>query len=71
MSQAAADELQRRLVSFAIKLNETGIWLLIILEARMVPTVLVENLIKENRELPCILGASIRSAQAKASQINK
>ena len=125
MSQAAADELQRRLVSFAVKiielvghfpkipagrhvsgqilrsgtspapnygeargaesradfvnklriavkeLNETGIWLLIILEARMVPTVLVENLNKENRELACILGASIRTAQAKASRINK
>jgi hypothetical protein len=51
--------------------NETGIWLLFILEARMVPTVLVENLIKENRELACILGALIRTAQAKASQINK
>ena len=125
MSQAAADELQRRLVSFAVKiielaghlpktpvgghvsgqilrsgtspapdygeargaesradfvhklriavkeLNETGIWLLILLEARMVPTVLVENLIKENRELACILGASIRTVQAKASRINK
>ena len=125
MSQAAADELQRRLVSFAVKiiervahlpktpagrhvsgqilrsgtspapnygqargaesradfvhklriavkeLNETGIWLLIILEARMVPIVLVENLIKENRELARILGASIRTAQAKASRINK
>ena len=118
MSQAAADALQRRLVSFAVKiielvghlpktsagrhvsgqilrsgtspapnygeargaesranfehklriavkeLNETGIWLFIILEARMAPTVLVENLIKENRELACILGASIRTAQA-------
>ena len=53
------------------ELNETGIWLLIILEARMVPTVLVESLIKENRELACILGASIRTAQAKASRINK
>jgi len=125
MSQAAADELQRRLVSFAVKIielvvhlpktpvgrhvsgqilrsgtspapnygeargaesradfvhklriavkeiNETGIWLLIILEARMVPIVLVENLIKENRELASILGASIRTAQAKASRINK
>jgi four helix bundle protein len=125
MSQAAADELQHRLVPFAVKiielvvhlpkthagrhvsgqilrsgtspapnygeargaeiradfvhklriavkeLNETGIWLLIILEARMIPTVLVENLIKENRELACILGASIRTAQAKASRINK
>ncbi len=49
MSQSAADELQRRLVS----------------------TVLVENPIKENRELAYILGASIRTAQAKASQINK
>jgi four helix bundle protein len=125
MSQAAADALQRRLVSFAVKtielaghlpktsagrhvsgqilrsgtspapnygeargaesradfvhklriavkeLNETGIWLFIVLEARMAPTDLVENLIKENRELACVLGASIRTAQAKASRINK
>jgi four helix bundle protein len=53
------------------ELNETGIWLLIILEARMAPAVNAENLIKENRELACILGASIRTAQAKASRINK
>jgi four helix bundle protein len=125
MSQAAADALQRRLVSFAVKtielaghlpktsagrhvsgqilrsgtspapnygeargaesradfvhklriavkeLNETGIWLFIVLEARMAPTDLVENLIKENHELACVLGASIRTAQAKASRINK
>ena len=125
MSQAAADALQRRLVSFAVKiielvghlpktaagrhvsgqilrsgtssapnygeargaesradfvhklriavkeLNETGIWLLIILEARMAPTALVENLIKENSELACILGASIRTAQGKATRMSK
>ena len=125
MSQAAADALQRRLVSFAVKiielvghlpkisagrhvsgqilrsgtspapnygearaaesradfvdelrigvkeLNETGIWLLIILEARMAPIALVENLVKEDRELACILGASIRTAQGKASRISK
>ena len=51
--------------------NETGIWLLIILEARMAPAALVENLIKEDRELACILDASIRTAQAKASRISK
>ena len=125
MSQAAADALQRRLVSFAVKiielvghfpktpagrhvsgqilrsgtspapnygeargaesradfvhklriavkeLNETGIWLLIILEARMALTALVEDLIKEDRELACILGASIRTAQDKAARISK
>ncbi len=125
MSQAAADALQRRLVSFAVKiielvghlpktsagrhvsgqilrsgtspapnyveargaesradfvhklriavkeLNETGIWLLIILEARIAPTAQVVNLITEDRELACILGASIRTAQAKASRISK
>ena len=53
------------------ELIETGIWLLIILEARMAPTALVENLIKEDREPACILGASIRTAQAKASRISK
>ena len=125
MSQAAADALQRRMVSFAVKiiemvghlpktsagrhvsgqilrsgtsaapnygearaaesradfvhklriglkeLNETGIWLLIILEARMAPAALVENLVKEDRELACILGASIKTAQAKSSPISK
>ena len=125
MSQAAAGALQRRLVSFAVKiielvgrlpktsagrhvsgqilrsgtspapnygeargaesragfvhklriavkeLNETGIWLLIILEARMAPAAVVENLIKEDRQLAWILGASIRTAQAKTSQISK
>jgi four helix bundle protein len=125
MAQSAADALQQRLVSFAVKiielvghlpktsagrhvsgqilcsgtspapnygeargaesradfihklriaakeLNETGIWLLIIMEARMGPTTFVENLIKENRELACILGASIRTAQAKISRISK
>jgi hypothetical protein len=43
--------------------------LVIILEARMAPAVFVENLIKENRELACILRASIMTAQAKASRI--
>ena len=125
MSQAAADALQRRLMSFAVKimelvghmpktpfgrhvsgqvlrsgtspvpnygeargaesradfvhklrisvkeLNETGIWLLMILEARMAPTARVETVIKEDRELAGILGASIRTAQAKASRISK
>ena len=125
MSQAAADALQGRLVSFAVRimelvghmpntpvgrhvsgqvlrsgtapapnygeargaesrahfvhkfrisvkeLNETGIWLLMILEARMVPTELVENLIKEDRELAGILGASIRTVQAEASRSSK
>jgi hypothetical protein len=37
----------------------------------MAPTALVENLIKEDRELACILGASIRTARAKAWQISK
>src|SRR5512139_1042189 len=122
MSQAAADELQRRLVSLAVKiielvvhlpktpaglhvsrqilrsgtspapnygeargaesradfvhklriavkeLNETGIWLLIILKARMAADTLVTGLVKQNRELACILSASIRTAQAKGSQ---
>jgi hypothetical protein len=44
------------------ELNETSIRLLIILEARMAPAVFVENLIKENRELACIFGSSIRTA---------
>jgi four helix bundle protein len=50
------------------ELNETGIWLLIILKARMAPDALVTGLVKENRELACILSASIRTVQAKGSQ---
>ncbi len=119
MTRAAADALQQRLVSFAVKiielvgylpeapaghhvsgqilrsgtspapnygeargaesradfvhklriavkeLNETGIWLLILLEARMAPTALVNALIKEESELACILGASIGTARTK------
>jgi hypothetical protein len=34
-------------------------------------SLLVENPIKEDRELACILGASIRTAQAKAPRISK
>jgi four helix bundle protein len=50
------------------ELNETGIWLLIILKARMAPDPLVTALVKENREPACILSASIRTAQARGSQ---
>ncbi len=42
------------------------IWLLIILETWMAPIELVKSLIKEDRELACILGASIRTAHSKA-----
>jgi hypothetical protein len=62
------DQIKRNAVCIG---NETGVWLLIMLEARMAPAVLVENLIRENRELASILGASISIAQARASRINK
>ena len=119
MTQAAADALQERLVSFAVRiidlvahlpkttagrhvggqvlgsgtspapnyaeargaesradfihklrigvkeLNKTGIWLLIILKARMAPEALVTGLVAENRELARILSASIKTAQTK------
>ena len=69
-AESRADFVHKLRISVK-ELNETGIWLLIILEARMAPTALVENLIKEDRELASILGASIRTAQAKASRISK
>ncbi len=50
------------------ELNETGIWLLIVLKARMAPETLVAGLAKENHELACILSASIRTARAKGAQ---
>jgi four helix bundle protein len=65
-AESRADFIHK--LRIAVKeLNETGIWLLIILEARMASTELVEYLIKEDRELACILGASIRTAQANAN----
>ncbi|MBZ5500559.1 MAG: four helix bundle protein [Acidobacteriia bacterium] len=50
------------------ELNETGIWLLIILKARMASETLVTGLANENRELARMLSASIRTAQARGSQ---
>jgi four helix bundle protein len=50
------------------ELNETGIWLLIILKTRMAPEALVTSLVTENRELARILSASIKTAQAKGLQ---
>lgn len=50
------------------ELNETGIWLLIILKARMASETLVTGLANENRELARMLSSSIRTAQARGSQ---
>jgi four helix bundle protein len=52
----------------AKELNETGIWLLIILQTRMAPAALVTSLLTENRELARILSASIKTAQANGLQ---
>ncbi len=46
------------------ELNETGIWLLMILKARMSPVALLTGLAEEDRELARILIASIKIAQA-------
>ncbi len=50
------------------ELDETGIWLLIILKARIAPEGLVTGLVDENRELARILLASTKTAQAKGLQ---
>jgi four helix bundle protein len=50
------------------ELNETCIWLPIILKARMAPDALVASLIKENRELARILSASIKTSQGRGLQ---
>jgi len=50
----------------AKELNETGIWLFIILRTRMAPEALVTSLVTENRELARIFSASIKTAQAKS-----
>jgi four helix bundle protein len=50
------------------ELNETGIWLRIILKTGMAPEALVTSLVTENCELARILSASIKTAQAKGLQ---
>ena len=69
-AESRADFVHKLRISLK-ELNETAIWLLIILEAQMAPTVLVENLIKEDRELARILGASIRTAEGEAQRFKK
>ncbi len=66
-AESRADFIHK--LRIAVKeLNETGIWLLIIIKARMAPDELATGLVEENRELARILSASIRTAQAKGSQ---
>ncbi len=66
-AESRADFLHKLRIAVT-ELNETGIWLLIILKARMAPEALVTGLAKENRELGRMLSASLRTAQAKGSQ---
>jgi four helix bundle protein len=63
-AESRADFVHKLRVA-AKELNETGIWLLIILKTRMAPEALVASLITENRELARILNASIKTLQAK------
>lgn len=66
-AESRADFIHK--LRIAVKeLNETGIWLRIILKTRMAPEVLIMNLIRENQELARILSASIKTARAKGLQ---
>jgi four helix bundle protein len=66
-AESRADFIHK--LRIAVKeLNETGIWLRIILKTRMAPEVLIRNLIRENQELARILSASIKTARAKGLQ---
>jgi four helix bundle protein len=68
-AESRADFIHK--LRIAVKeLNETGIWLLIILKARMVPEALVLGLIKENCELARILSASIKTARQRLASAN-
>ncbi len=66
-AESRADFVHKLRISVK-ELNETGIWLLIILKAKMAPEAPVTTLIQENRELACILTASVRTAQARGLQ---
>lgn len=46
------------------ELNETAIWLLMIMRSGMLQTTLITDLLDENRQLSCILNSSIKTAQS-------
>lgn len=62
-AESRADFIHKLRVSLK-ELNETGIWLLIIMKAEMVPVALITDLLDEDRQLSCILNASIKTAQS-------
>jgi len=46
------------------ELNETAIWLLMIMKAGMAPAALITDALNENRQLSRILNASAKTAQS-------
>jgi four helix bundle protein len=49
------------------ELNETAVWLEIIVKSRVIPAETVAEILAENRELCRIISASIRTARAASS----
>jgi four helix bundle protein len=52
------------------ELNETVIWLEIIAQSSLLPTVNVAAIVAENRELCRIIAASVKTARASANDID-
>jgi len=67
VAESRADFVHKLRIA-AKELNETMIWLHTVPKASMAPDARVIGLVEENRELACILSASIRTAQTKNSQ---
>ena len=67
-AESRADVIHKLRIA-AKELNETGIWLRIILKTRMASEELITKLIMENQELARILSASIKTARAKGLQM--
>jgi four helix bundle protein len=66
-AESRADFIHK--LRIAVKeLNETGIWLRIMLKTRMASEELITSLIIENQELARILSTSIKTAQANGVQ---
>jgi four helix bundle protein len=62
-AESRADFIHKLRVALK-ELNETAIWLVIIMKAGMAPAALMTDLLDEDRQLSCILNASIKTAQS-------
>ncbi len=66
-SQSRADELEQRLINFAVRIIKlvTSSWLRIIERSKILPGELLRDIIDENTELCKTLVSSLRTARSR------